>query len=84
MLGLYEYYNPTISQHVYTYDWNELGSTSLYYTFIKVLGYTYPSASSAPNLKPIYRYYNAGTGSHYVTDVLGTYPGFVYEKSWVM
>jgi hypothetical protein len=80
MLCLYEYYNSINGQHVCTYDWEELGSTSSNYNFIKVMCYTYPSASSAPDLKPIYRYYNASTGSHYTTDLLGSYPGFIYEK----
>lgn len=58
----------------------ELGCATKGFVFEKVLGYTYPSANSAPNLKPIYRYYKASDGSHFTTDLLGNYSGYVYEK----
>jgi hypothetical protein len=80
MLCLYRYFNSTSGQHICTYDWQELASCSQGFVFEKVLGYTYPSASSAANLKPIYRYYKSATGSHFTTDIQGNYTGFVYEK----
>jgi len=80
MICLFRYFNSTSGQHICTYDWEELGSTNVGYSFEKVLGYTYPSASSATNLKPIYRYYKSSDGSHFTTDLAGTYSGFVFEK----
>jgi hypothetical protein len=80
MLGFYGYYNSTNGQHIYTTDWEELGGNSLNFNYYATLGYIYPSLTSAPGLHAIYRYYNASTGSHYTTAVLGTYVGFVYEK----
>jgi len=80
MICLYRYFNPTSGQHICTYDWEELGSTNVGFNFEKVLGYTYPSATSASNLKPIYRYYKSSDGSHFTTDIAGTYSGFVFEK----
>jgi hypothetical protein len=80
MLCLYRYFNSSSGQHICTYDWEELGCYSHGFMFEKVLGYTYPSASSAANLKPIYRYYKNTTGSHFTTDIQGNYAGFVYEK----
>jgi len=80
MICLFRYFNSASGQHICTYDWEELGSTNVGYSFEKVLGYTYPSASSATNLKPIYRYYKSSDGSHFTTDLAGTYSGFVFEK----
>jgi len=68
MIGIYEYLNPTNGQHICSADWEEIGSTAWNWVYERTLGYIYPSASSAPNLKAIYRYYRAGTGSHYTTD----------------
>jgi hypothetical protein len=80
MICLFRYFDPSNGQHICTYDWQELACASEGFFFEKVLGYTYPSASSAPNLKPIYRYYKGSDGSHFTTDLLGNYQGFVYEK----
>jgi hypothetical protein len=80
MICLFGYFDPSNGQHICTYDWQELGCAAKGFVFEKVLGYTYPSASSAPNLKAIYRYYKGSDGSHFTTDLLGNYQGFVYEK----
>jgi len=80
LIPLYRYDNPELDRHMYTSDWNELGSFSQGYQFEKVQGYLYTSATGASNLVPLYRYYNSTTSDHYLTTTNATYSGYTYEK----
>jgi len=80
MIGVYRYNNPVNGQHIITSDWEELGSASLNFAFEKTLGFMCPSLSSAANTKPIYRYYDISTGSHFTTDKYADFSPLAYEK----
>jgi len=80
-VGLYRYYDSdSPSRHYYTNTWEELGSFSQGYEFEKLQGVMYDNATRAPNLIPLYRYYNATSNDHYLTTTMGTYAGYTYDK----
>jgi hypothetical protein len=62
MLCMYRYYNPTNHLHMYSTDWDELGSASQGLYFEKVTGYI--CGFQQPGSIPIYRYYCPSNGDH--------------------
>jgi hypothetical protein len=67
------YWNPTVGDHFYTTNWNELGNGAYGWTFERVAAYIYPTQASGTT--PLHQYWNASVGDHFYTinlEELGT------------
>jgi subtilisin family serine protease len=62
---LYRYWNPTVTDHYYTTNFNELGWTSSGWEFAWIECYIYPT--QATGTVPLYEYWNPTVGDHYYT-----------------
>jgi subtilisin family serine protease len=61
----YRYWNPSIVDHYYTTDWNELGSGLNGWQFWQVECYVH--TQQQPGTVPLYMYWNPTIGDHYYT-----------------
>ena len=62
---LYRYWNPTIGDHYYTTDFNELGNGAQGYLFEGIQGRVFESQQ--PGLIPLYKYWNPDWTDHFYT-----------------
>jgi subtilisin family serine protease len=62
---LYRYWNPTVTDHFYTADFNELGWAANGWEFNWIEGYIYPTQQSGT--VPLYQYWNPSVGDHFYT-----------------
>jgi hypothetical protein len=62
---LYRYWNPSVTDHYYTTDFNELGWTGSGWEFNWIECYIYPTQASGT--VPLYEYWNPTVGDHYYT-----------------
>lgn len=62
---LYRYWNPQISDHFYTTDWNELGVGRFGWSLEKIEGYVF--STQLPGTVPLYRYWSASSSDHFYT-----------------
>ena len=62
---LYRYWNPTVGDHYYTTNFNELGYGAYGWTFEHVECYVFPYQASGT--VPFHEYWNASVGDHFYT-----------------
>jgi subtilisin family serine protease len=62
---LYRYWNPSVTDHYYTTNFNELGWTGSGWEFNWIECYIYPT--QAAGTVPLYEYWNPTVGDHYYT-----------------
>jgi subtilisin family serine protease len=62
---LYRYWNPSIGDHFYTTDFNELGYGASGWGFERIECHVY--TQQAPGTVPLYRYWNPSIGDHFYT-----------------
>jgi hypothetical protein len=64
-IPLQRYWNPQITDHFYTTNWNELGWGAYGWGYEGIQCYAYDS--QVPGSVPLYRYWNPGIGDHFYT-----------------
>jgi hypothetical protein len=64
-IPLQRYWNPSIADHFYTTNWNELGWGKYGWGYEGVQCYVF--ATQVPGSVPLYRYWNPGIGDHFYT-----------------
>jgi subtilisin family serine protease len=79
---LYRYWNPNVTDHFYTADFNELGWVGSGWEFGWIEAYMYPTQESGT--VPLYQYWNPTVGDHFYTANYnelgaGAY-GWTYER----
>lgn len=62
-VALYRYWNPGVTDHFYTTNWNELGFGRYGWNLEVVQCYVYQS--QIPGSVPLYRYWNPSIGDHF-------------------
>jgi astacin len=62
---LFRYWNPRVSDHFYTTNWNELGGGANYYIYEGVQCYIF--ANPATGSTPLFRYWNSRVADHFYT-----------------
>ena len=62
---LYRYWNPNVTDHFYTGDFNELGWVGSGWEFGWIEAYMYPTQESGT--VPLYQYWNPTVGDHFYT-----------------
>lgn len=91
--SVYRFFKTTLGSHFYTINGaerNSIISSLPEYSYEGPAFYTYPTASGATGLSPIYRFFNTRNGSHFYTinaserdSIIANLPHYSYEGiSW--
>jgi lysyl endopeptidase len=91
--SVYRFFKTTLGSHFYTINGSERNSIISNlpeYSYEGPAFYTYPTASGATGLSPIYRFFNTRNGSHFYTinaserdSIIANLPHYSYEGiSW--
>jgi hypothetical protein len=79
---LYRYWNSNISDHFYTTNWADLGTSKFGYKFEETQCYVF--ATQQPGSVPLYRYWNNTIGDHFYTtnwaELGAGRSGYTYER----
>jgi subtilisin family serine protease len=82
IVPLYRYWNPSVTDHYYTINYNELGEGGLGWSIEKIAGFV--SSQQQFGTVPLYRYWSPSWGDHFYTtnfNELGNgAQGWVFEK----